>query len=277
MYAYAPALGASGPTVSIFWLRTWSPVNVNRKSFPAWATSLHRWRQANCLHKPRFVDVTLLGTQFLTSQGHWQLAPAVSSHVPIIGTAITHSVTSHFCRALVSRSWLQCWLVELGVVLLLLLLLLLSSSSTLSFSYHHRYDHHEGTTKLLPSHCRWRTVCWRETEEQNNWSLDAEFCDKISHIYVRTQNTVSQGKGQSFIMQTSSSWVTKWQTALLLPQRVVIKTYLTGQNGGGHSADLINVGMLSWYPPARTKAWASNLRAAATFVVTYVLQKLHKN
>jgi hypothetical protein len=38
--------------------------------------------------------------------------------------------------------------VELGVALSSLL----STASTLLFSYDHHYNHHEGTTTILPSH-----------------------------------------------------------------------------------------------------------------------------
>lgn len=176
MYAYASAMGAARPAVFIFWLRAWSSANVN---LSLCGLRLYRGGSKRTVSTRPVSWTWPYLARIYRSAIPRSLAspPSAPCHTPIIRTAIIHSVTSHFWRALVWKAWLQCLLVEIGVALLSLL----SSCSTLLFSYHHHYNHNEGITKIMPSHCRWRDI-----EEQNNWSLDVEFCTKISHIYVRS-------------------------------------------------------------------------------------------
>jgi hypothetical protein len=144
-------MGAAGPTVFMFWLRAWSSVNGN---LSLCGLRLNRGGGKRVVStRPVSWTWPYLARIYRAPIPRTLASPpAASRHVPIIRTAIIHSVTSHFRHTLVWKFWLQCLLVGLGVVLLSLL----SSCSTLLFSYNHHYNHHQRITKIMPSPCRWR-------------------------------------------------------------------------------------------------------------------------
>lgn len=163
-----------------------------------WATSLQRLKLANCLRKARLVDVTLLGTYL----------PLCHSKVSGISTIciMPRAYYLHSDNLFRYIALLTCvGMKDLAAVFTcrnwsgtIIIIIVLFNIVIFLPSY---YNHHEGITKIVPSHCRWRDI-----EEQNNWSPDVEFCTKISHIYVRsTEYCVArkrpQSNDQSFILQ----------------------------------------------------------------------------